>query len=52
MRGNRNKRIEKYFEVSVVVDMGCRGTKEFVNGKFEMKFQLFTDSEKLKKLFL
>ena len=25
--GNRNKRIEKYFEVSAVVDVGCEGTK-------------------------
>lgn len=25
--GNRNKRIEKYFEVSAVVDVGCGGTK-------------------------
>lgn len=25
--GNRNKRVEKYFEVSVVVDVGCGGTK-------------------------
>ena len=24
--GNRNKRIEKYFEVSVVVDVGCGDT--------------------------
>lgn len=24
--GNRNKRIEKYFEVSVVVDIGCGNT--------------------------
>lgn len=29
-RGNRDKRIEKYFEVSAVVDVGCGGTKEFV----------------------
>ena len=28
--GNRNKRIEKYFEVSAVVDVGCGDTKEFV----------------------
>lgn len=27
--GNRNKRIEKYFEVSAVVDVECRDT----NGK-------------------
>ncbi len=26
--GNRNKRIEKYFEVSAVVDVGCGGTKK------------------------
>ena len=26
--GNRNKRMERYFEVSVVVDVGCGGTKE------------------------
>ena len=26
--GNRNKRMEKYFEVSAVVDVGCGGTKE------------------------
>lgn len=25
--GNRNKRIEKYFEVSAVVDVGCGDTK-------------------------
>lgn len=25
---NRNKRIEKYFEVSVVVDVGCGETKK------------------------
>ncbi len=25
--GNRNKRMEKYFEVSAVVDVGCGGTK-------------------------
>ncbi|MCI9661995.1 MAG: hypothetical protein HFI80_10750 [Lachnospiraceae bacterium] len=25
--GNRNKRIEKYFEVSAVVDVGCGNTK-------------------------
>ena len=25
--GNRKKRLEKYFEVSVVVDVGCEGTK-------------------------
>ena len=24
--GNRNKRVEKYFEVSVVVDVGCGDT--------------------------
>ena len=29
--GNRNKRMEKYFEVSVVVDVGCGDTKEFVH---------------------
>ena len=29
--GNRNKRMEKYFEVSAVVDVGCGGTKEFVH---------------------
>jgi len=28
--GNRNKRLEKYFEVSVVVDVGCGETKELV----------------------
>ena len=28
--GNRNKRIEKYFEVSAVVDVGGGDTKEFV----------------------
>ena len=28
--GNRNKRIEKYFEVSAVVDVGCGDTKELV----------------------
>lgn len=28
--GNRNKRIEKYFEVSAVVDVGCGDTKESV----------------------
>ncbi len=28
--GNRNKRMEKYFEVSAVVDVGCGDTKEFV----------------------
>ena len=28
--GNRNKKIEKYFEVSAVVDVGCGDTKEFV----------------------
>ena len=27
---NRKKRLEKYFEVSAVVDVGCGGTKEFV----------------------
>lgn len=26
--GNRNKRGEKYFEVSAMVDMGCGDTKE------------------------
>lgn len=26
--GNRNKRLEKYFEVLAVVDVGCGGTKE------------------------
>lgn len=26
--GNRNKRVEKYFNVSVVVDVGCGDTKE------------------------
>lgn len=26
--GNRNKRMEKYFEVSVVADMGCGGSKD------------------------
>ncbi len=26
--GNRNKRMEKYFEVSAVVDVGCGDTKE------------------------
>lgn len=25
--GNRKKRIDKYFEVSVVLDMGCGNTK-------------------------
>ena len=28
--GNRNKGLEKYFEVSAVVDVGCGGTKEVV----------------------
>ena len=28
--GNRNKRMEKYFEVSAVVDVGCGDTKESV----------------------
>ena len=28
--GNRNKRVEKYFEVSAVVDVGCGNTKESV----------------------
>lgn len=31
--GNRNKRIEKYFEVSAVVDVGCGDTKESVYWK-------------------
>ena len=26
--GNRNKRMEKYFEGSVVADMGCGGSKD------------------------
>lgn len=26
--GNRNKRIEKYFEVSAVVDVGCGDTRK------------------------
>ena len=26
--GNRNKKAEKYFEVSAVVDVGCGDTKE------------------------
>lgn len=26
-KGNRNKRIEKYFDVSAVVDVVCGGTK-------------------------
>lgn len=26
--GNRKKRLEKYFEVSAVVDVGCGDTKE------------------------
>lgn len=26
--GNRNKRMEKYFEVLAVVDVGCGGTKK------------------------
>lgn len=25
--GNQNKRVEKYFDVSVVVDIGCGNTK-------------------------
>lgn len=29
--GNRNKKMERYFEVSAVVDVGCGGTKEFVH---------------------
>ena len=29
-RGNWNKRMEKYFEVSAVVDVGCGDTKESV----------------------
>ncbi len=28
--GNRNKRVEKYFEVSAVVDVGCGGTRNFI----------------------
>ena len=28
--GNWNKRMEKYFEVSAVVDVGCGDTKESV----------------------
>ena len=28
--GNRNKRIEKYFEVSAVVDVGCGVTKDLL----------------------
>ena len=31
--GNRSKRVEKYFEVSVVVDVGCRDIKESVYKK-------------------
>lgn len=27
--GNRNKRMEKYFDVSAVVDVGCGNTKKF-----------------------
>lgn len=27
--GNRNKRMEKYFEVLVVVDIGCGDTKKY-----------------------
>ena len=27
--GNRNKRAEKYFEISVVVDIGCGNTKNY-----------------------
>ena len=28
--GNRNKRMEKYFEVSAVVDVGCGDTKDLL----------------------
>lgn len=28
-KGNRNKRIKKHFEVSVVVDIGCGNTKNY-----------------------
>lgn len=28
--GNRNKRVEKYFEVSAVVDVGCGDTKDLL----------------------
>ena len=28
--GNRDKRMEKYFEVSAVVDMGCGDTKDLL----------------------
>lgn len=28
--GNRNTRLEKYFEVSVVVDVGCEDTRNFI----------------------
>lgn len=34
--GNRNKRMEKYFEVSVVADMGCGGVKGFVINRFNI----------------
>ncbi len=34
--GNRNKRMEKYFEVSVVVDVGVWGYKSFVINRFNI----------------
>ena len=50
--GSRNKRSEKYFEVSAVVDVGCGDTKEFVSlRKHERTNQLFGISEQLNDIW-
>ncbi len=47
--GNRKKRLEKYLEVSAVVDVGVGIQKNPINEKIDIKFQLFGISEQLKK---
>ena len=46
--GNRNKRVEKYFEVSAVVDVGIQ--KNSFGEKVDIKIQLFGISEQLKDI--
>ena len=41
--------MEKYFKVSAVVDVGCGVQRNLFNEKFDIKIQLFGNSEQLKK---
>ena len=46
---DRNRRMEKYFEVSAVVDVGIH--KNSFSKKIDIKIQLFGISEQLKDIW-